>query len=364
VIGNAAKVRGSVGRLGYVPALDGLRGIAILLVLGYHVGWIPGGFLGVDVFFVLSGFLITTLLLEEWARDGGISFRAFYVRRVRRLLPALLVLLAVLGMLAAFEAAAGRVTDGKVIASSIAVCLLYVANIWRASGHFITGPLTQMWTLAQEEQFYILWPPLLLLALRYRIRLGALAAVLAATTLGVIAWRIHLGPGPRSFFGPDTHADPLLVGCLLAVLRRRQLLARLRAATVVAAVAALVPAIIFVSGSGSLSWAAYALPVAELSTAVVIVAALQEGCLVERLLRFAPLVRLGVISYGLYLWQGLVVVSLVGASGHYPLVLVRSVAVVASIGIAMLSYRCVEQPFRKKRRASSAPAAAVIAPAG
>jgi peptidoglycan/LPS O-acetylase OafA/YrhL len=180
-----------VGRLGYVPALDGLRGIAILLVLGYHVGWIPGGFLGVDVFFVLSGFLITTLLLEEWGQSGAIDLRAFYVRRVRRLLPALLVLLATLGMLAAFEAADGRVGEGEAIASSITVCLLYVANIWRASGHFLTGPLTQMWTLAQEEQFYLLWPPLLLLGLRFRVRLGALAVVLAATTLGVIAWRIH-----------------------------------------------------------------------------------------------------------------------------------------------------------------------------
>jgi peptidoglycan/LPS O-acetylase OafA/YrhL len=364
VIGDAARDRGTVGRLGHVPALDGVRGIAILLVLGYHVGWIPGGFLGVDVFFVLSGFLITTLLLEEWARDGGISFRAFYVRRARRLLPALLVLLATLGLLAAFEAAAGRVSDCKEIATSIAICLLYVANIWRASGHFLTGPLMQMWTLAQEEQFYILWPPLLLLALRYRLRLGGLAVGLAAATLSVIAWRIHLGPGPRSYFGPDAHADPLLVGCLLAVLHRQRLLARVRAATVVAAVAALAPAIVFVSGSGSPYWAAYALPAAELSTAVVIVAALQEGCLIERLLRFAPLVRLGVISYGLYLWQGLVVISLAEESRHYPLVLVRSVVVVASIGIAMLSYRYVEQPFRKKRRPNPAPAAAIIAPAG
>jgi peptidoglycan/LPS O-acetylase OafA/YrhL len=353
-----------VGRLGYVPALDGLRGIAILLVLGYHVGWIPGGFLGVDVFFVLSGFLITTLLLEEWGQSGAIDLRAFYVRRVRRLLPALLVLLATLGMLAAFEAADGRVGEGEAIASSITVCLLYVANIWRASGHFLTGPLTQMWTLAQEEQFYLLWPPLLLLGLRFRVRLGALAVVLAATTLGVIAWRIHLGPGPRSYFGPDTHSDPLIVGCLLAVLRRQRLLRRVGAATVVAAVAALVPAIVFLSASGSLYWSAYALPAAELSTAVVILATLQDGCVVERLLRFAPLVRLGVVSYGLYVWQGIVIVSLAGESGPYPPLLVHSVAVGTSIGVAMLSYRYVEQPFRKKRRPSPAPAAAIIAPAG
>jgi peptidoglycan/LPS O-acetylase OafA/YrhL len=200
--------------------------------------------------------------------------------------------------------------------------------------------------------------------LRYRIRLGALAVVLAATTLSVIAWRIHLGPGPRSYFGPDTHSDPLIVGCLLAVLRRQRLLGRVGAATVVAAVAALVPAIVFVSASGSLYWSAYALPAAEFSTAVVILATLQDGCLVERLLRFAPLVRLGVVSYGLYVWQGIVIVSLAGESGPYPPLLVHSVAVGTSIGVAMLSYRYVEQPFRKKRRPNPAPAGAIIAPAG
>jgi peptidoglycan/LPS O-acetylase OafA/YrhL len=353
-----------VNRLGYVPALDGLRGIAILLVLGYHVGWIPGGFLGVDIFFVLSGFLITTLLLEEWVQGRGIGLRAFYVRRVRRLLPALLTLLTTLGMLAAFEAAAGRTSAAKQIASSITICLVYVSNIWQASGHSVTGQLTQMWTLAQEEQFYILWPPLLLLALRYRVRLGGLAVGLAAATLTVIAWRIHLGPGARSYFAPDTHCDPLIVGCLLAVLRHQRLLPRVSAATLIAAVAALLPAVAFLTGSGSRSWTIFAVPAAEFSTAIFIVAALQEQALIRRLLSFAPLVRLGVISYGLYVWQELVVNDLARDSGRYPLVLVQTVAVAASIGVAMLSYGYVEQPFRRRRIPSPAPTAAITAPAG
>jgi peptidoglycan/LPS O-acetylase OafA/YrhL len=349
------------GRLGYVPALDGLRGIAILLVLGYHVGWIPGGFLGVDIFFVLSGFLITTLLLEEWGRDHGIGLREFYLRRVRRLLPALLALLATVGMLAAFEAAAGRTSEARQIASSITICLLYVANIWRATGHSLTGQLAQMWTLAQEEQFYVLWPPLLLLVLRYRVRLGGLAVGLAAATLTVIAWRIHLGPGPRSYFGPDTHCDPLIIGCLLAVLRHQRLLFRVGTSTVAVAVAALIPAIVLIPGSSSFYWGVFAVPAAELSTAVVIAAVLQEQSLIGRLLRFSPLVHLGVISYGLYVWQGLVINGLAGESGRYPLALLQSIAIVASVGIATLSYRFIEQPFRKRRSLSRTAATPVTA---
>ena len=351
------------GRLGYVPALDGLRGVAILLVLGYHVHWIPGGFLGVDVFFVLSGFLITTLLLQEWGRDRAISFRAFYLRRARRLLPALFALLATVGVLAALDAAAGRTNEARQIASSIAVCLLYVANIWRVGGHTLAGPLTQMWTLAQEEQFYFVWPPLLFLALRYGVRLRRLAVGLALATLAVMAWRLHVGPGARSYFSPDTHGDPLIVGCLLAVLRHQRLLARVNAATVAVALAAIASAVVLVTGAGSFYWAAFAVPAAELSTAVVIAAALQERSLVGRLLSFTPLVRIGVISYGLYVWQALVLTGLAGQSGRYPSILVHSVAVVASIGVAMLSYRYVEQPFRKRRSASRAPAAALTAPA-
>jgi peptidoglycan/LPS O-acetylase OafA/YrhL len=135
------------------------------------------------------------------------------------------------------------------------------------------------------------------------------------------------------------------------------------AATLIAAVAALGPAVAFLTGSGSRYWTIFAVPAAEFSAAIFIVAALQEHALIRRLLSFAPLVRLGVISYGLYVWQELVVNDLARDSGRYPLVLVQTVAVAASIGVAMLSYRYVEQPFRRRRIRNPAPTAAITAPA-
>ncbi len=156
----------SRARLGYVPALDGVRAVAVLLVVACHALSMPGGFLGVEIFFVLSGFLITTLLLEERQAQGRLGLRSFYIRRVWRLYPALAALLAAWLVLSALGLtplppageAVGVLVSGTYLANA--------ANAW-----FFPLPigLQHLWSLALEEQFYLLWPPLLALVLYKRI---------------------------------------------------------------------------------------------------------------------------------------------------------------------------------------------------
>src|SRR4051794_13680345 len=208
----------------YRPALDGLRAVAVGGVILYHLGygWLPGGFLGVDLFFVLSGYLITGLLLDEYDRRGRIGLPAFYARRVRRLMPALLLVLLAVG-------AAGRVLEppwswsgrrGDLLAT-----LFYYAN-W----HFIAtdqsyfaeftaqSPLRHAWSLAIEEQFYLVWPLLMVVLLRYARRwLPALvAAGAAASAIAMVALYSPAGP-TRAYAGTDARAQQLLIGALLAI---------------------------------------------------------------------------------------------------------------------------------------------------
>jgi peptidoglycan/LPS O-acetylase OafA/YrhL len=321
-------------RLGYIPALDGLRGVAIALVIARHVGWLGGGFLGVDIFFVLSGFLITTLLLEEWGRDRAVSLSAFYWRRARRLLPAVLALLAILGAIAAYCASIGLAV--ALTLTSIAATFFYAANIWIATGHGLIGPLVPMWSLAQEEQFYVLWPPLLVLLLHRGVSARRLASGLALAAVAVMLWRAHLGPGARSYYAPDTRSDPLLIGCLLAVLRHH--LPRIPILVAALAGAALTVDVALASTSGGFA-NMLGYPLAGISTAVLIAAALQDSP-VTRLLQFRPLILLGVISYGLYVWQGFVFANLRGLPG-----------IAVALLVALFSYRYIEQPFRRRRAA-------------
>jgi peptidoglycan/LPS O-acetylase OafA/YrhL len=140
--------------------------MAILLVLAYHFLGLSGGFYGVDLFFVLSGFLITTLLLDERVKSGHVSFRRFYIRRARRLLPALLAVLAVACFMALVPPRGSAPGFGRFSLEGAAVCLLYAANIFRMLGHLLPINLTPMWSLAEEEQFYFIWPALFVLLSR------------------------------------------------------------------------------------------------------------------------------------------------------------------------------------------------------
>src|ERR1700729_2609771 len=224
----------------YMPGLDGLRALAVLAVIAYHeqLGWAPGGLLGVGVFFTLSGYLITDLLLGQWARSGGVNLGDFLLRRARRLLPALFVMLAVV-------TAWITVVSPSRLASlrgAVAAAATYSSNwfyIYTHNSYFArfapAGPLDHLWSLAVEEQFYLVWPALLLLGLFVmrgrRTRTVAWLALptlaLAAASAALMAALYQPGPDPtRIYEGTDTRAAGLLIGAALAMFlaaRRRPL---------------------------------------------------------------------------------------------------------------------------------------------
>ncbi|SNQ50235.1 Putative acyltransferase (fragment) [Frankia canadensis] len=207
---------GGGGGLGRNPALDGLRALAVLCVLVFHMDALPGGYLGVDVFFVLSGFLITGQLLAERDRAGEVSLIRFYVRRAYRLLPAFW-LLALVGLVAVVTGIDGRAGALGEFLGSLAASAMYVNNyvqvVRQSTG---AGWLGHTWSLSAEEQFYLLWP-LVLVALCRRPRLARrLPVVLLAGVAAVALWRNVLAAfgasATRMYFGLDTRADALLVG--------------------------------------------------------------------------------------------------------------------------------------------------------
>ena len=321
-----------MSRLGYVPALDGLRAVAISLVVSSHAfGWPAGGWLGVDLFFVLSGFLITTLLLE---RRGRYSIGDFYRRRGLRLVPALVVLLAV-----AF--AVDRSLFG------LFAGLGYISNfVMAGGGDPLPASFTHLWSLAAEEQFYLVWPFVLFAAIRLGTRVAltvAAAGAIASTALAFVLF-VDGASGYRLFYAPDTRAAPILVGCALALaLSLRTLnLARLEIPALATAIA-LVLSMDYVrmSVSGPL------LLLFALAAAVLIVTATQGGRLASAL-ELAPLVFLGRISYSLYLWHWPLLVWF-GVAGGFNLLDLPVIALALLLAIG--SHYLVERPFlRLKNR--------------
>jgi peptidoglycan/LPS O-acetylase OafA/YrhL len=311
----------------YRPELDGLRGVAILIVLAAHTrvpGFaIEGGLAGVTLFFALSGYLITNLLVTELA-GGSISIRRFYARRALRLLPALAALLLAVSVGYSVGMWPARPID---LPAAVASTILYVAN-WAQIAGVQTGVLSHTWSLAIEEQFYIVWPIMLMLSARY-IGLRGLATVALIVVGLVTPWRVFLalsdGPG-RVFAGTDGHIDALLLGCIVAIARLH-----LSAAAGWAALAVVVACgAIWVPGGGLL----FMLPLATVASAVAVAAC-------PRILGWAPLATIGRISYGLYLWHYLLIWS------ELPLVVVWA----GTFAIAATSYAVIERPFlRIKQR--------------
>jgi len=351
--------------------------VAVLGVVLYHLGlpWLPGGFLGVDVFFVLSGFLITTLVVEEIERTGRLSLRSFYARRARRLLPALFVLLAVLSLLAVvlFPEERGELRRDLVAA------LLYVSNwsyVLADQSYFEAAgrpPLLQhLWSLAVEEQFYLLWPAVVAAAMvvgRRRVRRVALvAAGVSAAWMAALAvsggYPVPNDPS-RAYFGTDTHAMGLLLGAALAtcwtpwriwtsesswLTSSRPRPQRVGAAIVdLAGLVALGGVVWTFCSVGEFSPLLYRGGFLALAacTAVLVAALAHPAGLLGRGLAVQPLRYLGERSYGIYLW-------------HWPLVLVTRpgfelpfgglASVLLRLGIVLaaaeLSYRYVERPVR------------------
>ncbi len=204
--------------LGYSPGLDGVRGIMTLAVLGAHTRGLlfPGAFVFMDSFFTMSGYLITSILLNDYRKNGRIDFKKFYIRRFMRLFPALAAMLIVLLIVAAFFSA-----NFKLRLIDAAVSFFYISNYWRA----FDGPglwyTAHTWSLSVEEQFYVLWPLTLLLLLRWIGISWRTVAVILIAVLGFALWRAwltHSGATIQRLYNPfDTRADALLIGCALAI---------------------------------------------------------------------------------------------------------------------------------------------------
>ena len=339
------------------PALDGLRAIAVGGVVTYHLGatWLPGGFLGVDLFFVLSGFLITSLLLDEIGRRGSVAYGDFLARRARRLLPALYLLLLAVCAWAAWVALPEAIGD---LRGAGLAALFYVANwffIATGQSYFADSlgpsPLEHTWSLAIEEQFYLLWP-LLLLAFARRLSPRALIAalvVLIAGSMLTMAVRYDAGDPSVAYFGTLSRVHELLVGCLLAYLVNRGLTmpatTRWTAWMPLALIGVMMATVSDMTGfyyrGGSL---VFCLIVAWL---VLALGAGPPGGGPTRLLSWAPLAWIGLISYGIYLWHWPLILWLTPAStglDGFPLALLR---LGATVGVATASYYLVERPIRR-----------------
>ena len=349
----------------HIAALDGLRAVAVLSVIGYHFGMpgLGGGFLGVDLFFVLSGFLITRLLVSEHDRTGTVSLRGFWARRIRRLTPAILLVIvtvAVWGTLTLDRFALRTLRDDMLST------LGYMAN-WRFivadqsyfAAYGEASPLRHMWSLAIEEQFYMVWPLIVLgvltVARGRRWPLIALATAMIAGSTALM-WVLHDANDPsRAYYGTDTRLAQLVVGALLAVvlLRRREVVAPRRArgrsplgvlllAAIVAAFFVVEDGDIFMYRGGFL---AFSVLVALLLWAVTT----SRGSAIDQMLSWRPAVLVGQVSYGLYLWHWPVQIMLspdaTGLDGPALAALRMSVTFAATV----LSYLLVEQPVRRTR---------------
>jgi peptidoglycan/LPS O-acetylase OafA/YrhL len=349
----------------HIAGLDGIRAIAVIGVLGFHAGLsgFAGGLLGVDIFFVLSGFLITTLLVAEWSATGTVSFRRFYERRARRLLPGLFLLLLLVAVYARWFAEPDTLSTlrGDALAT-----LAYVANwrfIFSGQSYFVhygpPSPLLHTWSLAVEEQFYLVWPAVALFALRRRGRRALAAAAATIMVLSAILTACLYNAGvstSRLYYGTDTRAQEVMVGALLAVAapaiaRRVRARARPWGVVVLGGIGALslLWALHTVSGQGSFLYKGGFLLVAAATAAVILVVVVVPDTPMARALSWGALGYVGRISYGLYLY-------------HYPLFLMidnertglsgaalLAARLGATFAVAVLSYHLVEMPIRQRR---------------
>ena len=348
--------------LGYMPALDGLRACAVGAVILLHsgLGVAPGGTLGVDVFFVLSGFLITSLLVEEHDATATVDLRAFYLRRVLRLMPALvcLVVATLVLSLSGVLSLPAEFDRGAVLRGS-AIAVTYLTDLAIAFTHVTVGPFFHLWSLAIEEHFYLLWPWALLAMLRSGWARRRVIAFLLCAMLAVAVWRAVVflvwGAGGHALYSFDTQADHLLAGCGLAFglpwLRRRAgdpvFRGRLRAVAVVAA-------------AGLTALVLVPLSDAALALGGFVLIYLLATCVIAHLVSGAPLgpfqplswplmVYLGKLSYALYLWHFVVFHALTAGT----LGVSKSTSIVVRVAVAFAlsaaSYHLVERYFLSKK---------------
>lgn len=343
--------------LGYVPSLDGVRAIAILSVMLAHAN-VPycqaGGGVGVDIFFVLSGFLITSILAQEWRDFGTINLKRFYTRRILRLFPALVFLLLVyLG----YSFYKGPISNSKSFLIDTSIVLFYAANWVRAFNLKGLGLLDHTWSLSIEEQFYLVWPLSLIFLLKFVKSRFVVIGVTLLATIGSYLLRTAMHANGASIYrlynGLDTRADSLLMGCAMAILLYSGLLPLhnvrfmrfIRESSLLALIGLFALVVLFPS---------YASKYRFLWSHVYFLMSVCSAFLVFGLI-FAPVplmkkcfvnsffIRTGKISYGLYLWHYPIFLTMQSYKLSWPVVVIFGALL--TYAIAELSYRVIEQPF-------------------
>ena len=353
----------------YMPGLDGLRAVAVLAVIAFHLGfdWAPGGMLGVGVFFTLSGYLISDILLAQLNSRGRIELTKFWLARARRLLPALFLMLAIV---TAWVTIFGPAQPNQFRVGVLSA--IFYANNWEQIFADVSyfarfeaeGPLDHLWSLSVEEQFYILWPFLLLAGtkivrerplpsgVRPRLALLTLAGAVVSSILMFVLYEPSLDPS-RIYFGTDTRAGGLLLGAALAMVwpsrkLSRRIAPQARHTLDAMGIAGLAIIALMIWRTGELSAFNYrgGFVLLSLATVMVLMPLTHPACRIGTWLGVRPLRWVGVRSYGIYLWQTPIIV-LTSPQGIHGESLTRSLLqVVAIFAIAALSWRFVEEPIR------------------
>ncbi|WP_144379114.1 acyltransferase family protein [Mesorhizobium amorphae] len=348
--------KADVAKHWHVPSLDGVRGVALLIVMFAHTApqVFPGGNIGVDLFFVLSGFLITTILLAEFSKTGSISICSFYMKRALRLLPALFLMVA----LVIAYAALFTPVELPAALGDVPSVVFYFYNWHRVAAWGKTDlffGFGHLWSLSVEEQFYILWPLLLLVTLRSRLLFGLVLAVgiTAPACARVLLW--EEGPALQLYFRTDLRLDSLMWGATAAWLNLRWNFPRsLSAIPLFALIFFVVLARYNLLSSGVLYLGGYSV-VCFLASIVLIATAQNLSPWLTRILEFSPLCFTGRISYGLYLWH----VPVFGMLPHSHSVLANATAIALTFAIATCSYYGVEKWFLSRKERWSINAGAV-----
>ena len=335
---------------GYRPEIDGLRAVAVLAVVIFHAGWsgASGGYVGVDVFFVISGYLISRIIFESI--DGkGFSFRDFYVRRIRRLLPAYAVVMAATTVAGVLISLPREMVD---LGQSLVASSVFSTNVlfWRESGYFAGAseikPLLHTWSLSVEEQFYVVFPVLMLAVARFA-RAYRAHVVWACLLVSLAAAQYFLASHPSlSFYLLPFRAWELLLGTVLALhLPGWRMPSRMSAALGLAGLAAILGSVALMTPASAFPGFGALLPCLG---AAAVIAAGEQGGLATRLLSTAPMVFFGKISYSLYLWHWPILAYLVYANVYEPSTLQVVIALSASVVLATFTWRFVETPFRSR----------------
>lgn len=347
-------------RLEYQPALDGVRALAVLAVVLFHAGTpgFGGGYLGVSLFFTLSGYLITSLLLREHDAAGSVDFRAFYGRRMRRLLPASVATVAVIVVIAAVS----DVFDGVVgLRAQVVGALLQVSN-WvllagntsyqdlLAQGSGAVSPLEHFWSLAIEEQFYWLWPPLVALLLtRVHTRHGRLWAISVVTIVAMVAAPViaHIWGPDAAYWATPARLGEILVGAFLAFVLTGVSLPKHVSLLAPVCLGALAAAVVLFPASSGPAYEGFLPLVAVVSGGLIV--GLQADSRLRRALSLRPFVAIGMISYGIYLvhWPVFVIVDADRTGLDGPTLTLLRLLITAVIAIA--SYFLLERPIRLQR---------------